>query len=71
MTQPTNVSYGEFPAERLALYIHAIRRLPASEQAAVLWHLWHLCDCCLELAPVIAALRKAGLDPEQMPLPQR
>nr|BBH94446.1 hypothetical protein KTA_26450 [Thermogemmatispora argillosa] len=57
----------EFPAERLALYVRAIQSLPAGEQAAVLWRIR---DCCLELTPVIAALRKAGLDPEQVPEPQ-
>ncbi|RAQ96380.1 hypothetical protein [Thermogemmatispora tikiterensis] len=57
----------DFPEERLALYIQAIRSLSAREQAAVLWRIR---ECGLELRPVIVALRKAGLDPEQVPPPQ-
>ncbi|WP_052887562.1 sigma-70 family RNA polymerase sigma factor [Thermogemmatispora carboxidivorans] len=57
----------DFPEERLALYIQAIQSLSAGERKAVLWCIR---EHGLELRPVIAALRKAGLDPEQVPSPQ-
>ncbi|WP_069804226.1 hypothetical protein [Thermogemmatispora onikobensis] len=57
----------DFPEERLALYIQAIQSLSAGERKAVLWCIR---EHSLELRPVIAALRKAGLDPEQVPSPQ-